>query len=239
MNLFYAEPELIAGSSLILEGPEFHHAFKVLRMQRGDVIRLTDGKGIIYSGVVAGVEKRSARIEIEEKREGADLRPRYSVAVGNIRQRSRIEFAIEKAVELGVRQFLLFNGDHSEKGGVKLERLHTAALSAMKQSLRSWLPGVRHCDSLERLLDESPFAPVYMADETLDMAADPIRSEQEQDEPLLVIGPEGGFSEMERALLKARKAKGFSLGCARLRTETAVLAALCKFNTNAEASQDH
>jgi 16S rRNA (uracil1498-N3)-methyltransferase len=124
-------------------------------------------------------------------------------------------------VELGVDEIIVFRGDHSEKGNVRLDRLESTALSAMKQSLRVFLPKVSFAESLADVIEsyEQAGAIIY-ADETLEQKV----SQSHLDSNLmLVVGPEGGFSESERNVLKNRGGVPYSLGDKRLRTETAAV----------------
>jgi 16S rRNA (uracil1498-N3)-methyltransferase len=220
MNLFYTPIEFIQLPTVRLKGQEARHASKVLRLKRGDSIHVTDGVGHVYECVVESVGKEQIEAIVQSTHQEPKINPGVSILVGLIKKRDRLEFAIEKSVELGADQLIVFRGDHSEKGNVRLDRLEAAAISAMKQSLRAYLPTICFEKSLKSALESLPDKGLVIhADETLD-GFQPVRDSKIY---TAVIGPEGGFSEGERGLLKKAGSVPYSLGSKRLRTETAVI----------------
>jgi len=226
MNLFYTETihQSEAVSIFLLEGQEAHHAVQVLRLKAGDHLHATDGKGHIFHGVIKEVNKTSVRAAIEQQVAHPAPTPEICIAIGLIKKRERLEFAIEKAVELGVTRFVIFNADRSEKKGMRLERLKTAALGAMKQSLRCWLPVIEECPNLDTLLKNYEGIKTIVADEKEEPGSAGRRVWNRHQKLLFIVGPEGGFSDRERDVLDQTDAERFSLGRYRLRTETAVIA---------------
>lgn len=226
MNLFYTEKSRIQPPVLNLDNREAQHAAKVLRLREGDKIHVTDGEGRIYLCEIRSLSKNGLSAEITETELIAADKPHITVVLGLIKKRDRLEFALEKCTELGANAFIVFRGDHSEKEKVRTERLESAVLSAAKQSLRAWLPPVTVCGSLDEALENVPeMAGILMADETespgnVNLSADV----SGRSELILVIGPEGGFSERERKLLEKLNSEKVSLGSYRLRAETAAIA---------------
>jgi 16S rRNA (uracil1498-N3)-methyltransferase len=221
MNIFYTPANLISPTSLKLTGQEAKHATRVLRIRLGDQIHVTDGAGKLYHCSVTEIQKSDVICNILETQSEERKSPFVTLVVGLIKKRDRLEFAVEKCVELGVDEIVVFRGDHSEKGNVRLDRLESTALSAMKQSLRVFLPKVSFAESLADVIEsfEQAGAIIY-ADETLEQKV----SQGHLDNNLmLVVGPEGGFSESERNVLKNRGGVPYSLGDKRLRTETAAV----------------
>lgn len=230
MNLFYTtnvtrgdEREAIR---CLLEGTEAHHAIHVLRKSVGETLFATDGEGTLYEGVIESIEKETVDVAIRKQTVHTGPAPEITIAVGLIKKRDRLEFAVEKAVELGVTRFVIFRGDRSEKKGLRVDRLQAAALSAMKQSLRCWAPEVIEADSVEEVLKkaESEGTKTVIADEQEEPGRIGRRAWNRFDRLLFVVGPEGGFSDRERELFQTVEADRFSLGRYRLRTETAVIA---------------
>lgn len=226
MNLFYALPEQVQGNTLSLSGDEARHAVKVLRFKAGDIIYVTDGVGNRYKGRIEVTGKSSLEISILEKHET----PKHSelvLVLGLIKNRQRLEFAIEKAVELGCTEIVLFKSDHSERAKVNLERLQSIAISAMKQSLRNYLTSVRFKNSLPEAINA-------YNDHTLIAAHEKKKGGKPEffylsQNCVALVGPEGGFSDDEIRLLKKRQGHIISLGDYRLRAETAVVALLSRF----------
>jgi 16S rRNA (uracil1498-N3)-methyltransferase len=221
MNLFYADPEDIHESVITIRGQEAKHISKVMRFSEGDEIRVTDGRGSDFACKVDQVSKNEVLAVIQQKKSEERKKPYLILCMGIIKKRDRLEFAVEKSVELGIDEIVLFRGVYSQKENVREDRLNAAALSAMKQSLRFWLPEIRVAKSLEEALSS-------LRKNCTVIAADETKEVQEYTLPktgccMLVVGPEGGFSEKERNVLKTCSARYCSLGKKRLRTETACM----------------
>jgi len=221
MNIFYSPPSSITPNSLKLTDQEAKHATKVLRVRVGDLIHVTDGAGKLFRCKVADIQKSDVVCNILDINTEKIKLPYVTLVIGLIKKRDRLEFAVEKSVELGADEIIVFRGDHSEKGNVRLDRLESTVLSAMKQSLRVFLPKVSFAENLSDAVDsiEQSSSLIY-ADETLDEG---VLESQLSNQLMLVVGPEGGFSESERNLLKKKEGIPYSLGEKRLRTETAAV----------------
>lgn len=225
MNLFYTNSVIKSADQeeFLLEEQEAAHAGKVLRVTEGDTVRATDGLGTIYEGIVTTVTRHEIRVKVADKIFSPKQAPEISIAVGNIKKRDRLEFAVEKAVELGVSQVIIFQAAHSEKKSIRLGRLKSTALSAMKQSLRAWLPDISVEQSLEELLKKNRNSRIIVADENKKDVLknrDVLKNEQQV---LFIVGPEGGFTADEMKLIDGKGYEKISLGGYRLRTETAVI----------------
>ncbi|PWN06618.1 RsmE family RNA methyltransferase [Rhodohalobacter mucosus] len=229
MNLFYAKPEHIHRPLLQLEGGEADHALKVLRYRKGDEIHVTDGEGIHYTAQITETGKGHLIAEITEERSAAEHKPKVIILIGLIRKRDRLEYAVEKCVELGADRILLFRGDHSEKQNVRMDRIEATVLSAMKQSLRLTLPDCQLYQNLSDALKASGKGKLIMADETADDQQQKITESPSNEAFRLIVGPEGGFSRQERDLLDQAGAAAYSLGLNRLRTETAAAVMVDRF----------
>ncbi len=229
MNIFYAPPERHQGELIKLTGQEARHASKVLRYREGDDITVTNGKGGWYEGEVRQISSDSVLVGIRSSRSIADYDPSLVLGLGIIRKRDRLEFAIEKAVELGVSAIALFRGRHSVKENVRMDRLEATALSAMKQSLRAWLPEVKLYDNVEQVLQAyNEYRPLIAHEKAdRDTSAD---LNIEEGKLLLMVGPEGGFSKEEISSMKLKGGETVSLGEYRLRTETAAITLINRFS---------
>lgn len=230
MNLFYAPPEQCADGVIYLKDDEAHHATHVLRYKTGDTISVVDGKGSWFEGEIISISKNEVSVSVKKSRrlvEENRLRHRI-LALGLIKSRQRLEFAIEKAVELGATEIVLFRSQNTEREKVRMGRLDLIARSAMKQSLRSWLPGVRFVPSVSDLIHEYKDYHILLAHEK--HGGNPeVKSEWLTDDRLLIlIGPEGGFTEEEVTMLADAGADLVSLGDYRLRAETAAMAFMAR-----------
>lgn len=229
MNLFYADSKDVQKNSLIIKGQEAQHISKVLRHSIGDTIFVTDGKGRCYTSRITEFKKTTVFLDIIEIEEEPLKEPQVVLCLGIIKKRDRLEFAVEKAVELGVAKFVLFKGEHSQKGNVREDRLESTAIAAMKQSLRFYLPDIIIEDSLENAVSShSKNSNVIIADETIDEKGKVFNNHQKQ-EYFLIVGPEGGFSKSEREFLATFQAEYYSLGEKRLRAETAAIIMVDRF----------
>ncbi|MBD3616174.1 MAG: 16S rRNA (uracil(1498)-N(3))-methyltransferase [Gracilimonas sp.] len=225
-NVFFTEPGNIYGNQLELEGQEARHAAKVLRFNIGDQLFASDGKGNRYRTKVTSISKNSVLADIEETTSHPESRVKKVLAFGAIKKRDRLEFAVEKAVELDAWEICVFDADHSERSRVNEERLRSIVLSAFKQSKRYWLPKVVYKDSLDEVFkDYQGFNPVMAHMEVEENRADKLN----EGNNLLLVGPEGGFSDREIELAKENGTAFISLGKYRLRAETAVTAILSQF----------
>lgn len=234
MNLFYAPPEQVSGRRIELGASEARHATRALRYRKGDPIRVTDGEGSLYEGTVSEITPKRVVLEWEEKSQEPPPRPDCVLGMGVIKKRDRMEFAVEKAVELGVWHVALFRSRHTVKENVRLDRLESTALSAMKQSLRCWLPAVELFDSPEAVMGRFGGRKILLAHRESE-GKNPARP-SENEKFLLLVGPEGGFSGEEVDRLVERGARSISLGDHRLRTETAALVLLDRVRQNRASS---
>ncbi len=226
MNLFYTKKVDHAAdpAEFLLEDQEAVHAGKVLRIAKGGRIMATDGQGTIYAGKVTTIAGNLLRVAVTGKTEHPKPDPDVTIAIGNIKKRDRLEFAVEKAVELGVSRILIYQAGRSEKKRTRMDRLESIALGAMKQSLRPWLPKVNEHKDLGTLLDENRDSRIVVADERKEGSGQELAGLKREKNLLFVVGPEGGFTEQEMELLQTYGAGSISLGHYRLRTETAVVA---------------
>lgn len=230
-NVFYTKPENIKGGQLELADQEARHAAKVLRFNAGDELFASDGKGNVYRTTIISISKSSVLTEIEETQFESEPQIKKVLAFGAIKKRDRLEFAVEKAVELDAWEICIFDADHSERSRINEERLESIALSAFKQSKRKWLPEIiikRSMDEVLKHYTDHHLILAHMEEE----AVQPVSLKNKKN--LLLVGPEGGFSDREIELAKARQAEFISLGKNRLRAETAVAAMLSQYLFNSQ-----
>lgn len=229
MNLFYAKPGEIQGSNIFIQGQEAEHITKVLRHSKGDEILVTDGKGKLYNCLIKEIKRNSIILNIQNAEKKEMIKPAIILCMGVIKRRDRLEFAVEKAVELGVSKIVLFKGEHSQKGNVRTDRIKNTAVSAMKQSLRSYLPDIVVENSLSDALHHYEiYSEIVVADETRNKNESDLIIENDRNF-FLIVGPEGGFSDSERESLNKFDPCYYSLGKMRLRAETAAIVMVDRF----------
>lgn len=225
MHIFYVPG--ITGDSCVMDESESRHCIRVLRMTKDDRVKLVDGKGGYYEGIITGSDPSACRIRITDSFQGFEKRGyRLHMAVSPIKNQERFEWLIEKIVELGIDEITPLVCRNTEKKGIKTERINNIIISAMKQSLKAYKP----------LLNEAlPFREFIAAGHSgIKMIAHCDRGSELKKmdlvyrkgmDALILIGPEGDFSKEEIDLALSSGYAGISLGTSRLRTETAGIAA--------------
>ncbi len=225
MQLFY-QPDLTADATECFFGQEeSRHIIKVLRKKKGDELLVTNGKGRVFTGTISEASQNSCEIAIISHEKTVRPMHRLHLAVAPTKNSDRYEWFLEKATEIGIDEITPIICDHSERNIIKKERLQKVILSAMKQSLRSYLPklneAVTFSDFLEQDLPKRRFIAHCQEGEKADF-----KRRLEPDKKILVlVGPEGDFSESEIDLAKSKGFIPISLGEYRLRTETAAILA--------------
>ena len=245
MNQFLIpSPTIPNPPDLHLEGDEAKHALKVLRLREGDACLVTDGKGFQARCSVGDVYQSALTLRVDEIMEVKPRSSEITIALGLLKKRDRMEWALEKCTELGAAGLWLVHMDHSERSVVKLERAQAVVESALKQSKGAFMPDLRTFQSLDDVLKPdwlASFDRVVLADETVtdaDVDSKGVNRHSTTSSPanpsriLVIIGPEGGISARERVLLDSfamnpiPRMETISLGANRLRAETAAISAL-------------
>jgi 16S rRNA (uracil1498-N3)-methyltransferase len=228
MESFYVPPHQIKESHLTIRDEEHHHITRVLRMQPGDEVLVVDGKGTAYFCRIASISIRETECVVESMITAYnEPAVRVTLMLPILKNRSRMEWLIEKGTELGVTVFLPIITSRTIPERIRLDRLEKIAAAAMKQCKRSVLPRIQEEKDLEYILrnEINEYDAVYIGDEG---RTDIIRLGKENvnlpgKNILLLAGPEGGFTEEETALSIDCGAVPVSLGKRRLRAETAAL----------------
>ncbi|MDY6370931.1 MAG: 16S rRNA (uracil(1498)-N(3))-methyltransferase [Bacteroidales bacterium] len=233
MQLFYS-PDITPSALCTLDPEESRHAVRVLRMRQGDPIDVTDGRGALHHCTIVEASEKGCVVQPLT----SDLRPPTSdlhLAVAPTKNPSRMEWLVEKAVEMGVGDITLLRCDRSERSFLKTERLQKLAVSAMKQSLRTLLPAIGEAvvlrDWLHSKFKIQNSELKFIAHCEAGQPRTPLADLLEPGRPAtILIGPEGDFSAEEIALALELGFRSVSLGPSRLRTETAALYAVAAFN---------
>ncbi|WP_163717987.1 16S rRNA (uracil(1498)-N(3))-methyltransferase [Mangrovibacterium lignilyticum] len=224
MQLFYT-PD-IKGNSYTLIETESKHAIRVLRLNEGDIIQLIDGLGTFYTAKITEANPKRCQIEVLTKEEEYGKRKSYvHVAVAPTKNIDRLEWFLEKATEIGIDEITPVLCDHSERKVIKDDRLEKVIISAMKQSLKAYMPKLNPLTPLKELLDIEFQGKKFIAHcHELDKRL--LKTEiATSNSNLILIGPEGDFSETEIEQALKNEFIPVSLGNSRLRTETAALVA--------------
>lgn len=213
------------------------HAVKVMRLKEGDALHLFCGDGFDYQCVLRQIEKRSAQVEVQSRQAVDNESPLNIRLLQGISSGDRMDYTIQKAVELGVREIFTLStersvtklsGDRAEK---RLEHWQGVAIAACEQSGRAVIPKVHAPSTLAQWLSQHTSA------DHLNILLNPVGAKRLASLPVptgaihLLIGPEGGLSQAEIELAMEWGFQSTVLGPRILRTETAALTAMASMHT--------
>lgn len=230
MQLFYVPNFSLDEPYLTPE--ESHHAVKVLRLKAGAELHLTDGAGNLYTTEIAEPHFKKTRLFVNQVAKPQTPRPVYvHLVVAPTKSPERMEWFVEKAIEIGIEEISFVLCEHSEKKQLNFERIQRVAVSAMKQSLKLFMPRLNplmtFADFMHKPFVQSQRFIAYLPEKAPPMLASRVKPMQSY---CLLIGPEGDFSSKEVNWAMANEFQPVSLGQSRLRTETAALIGVHTFN---------
>ena len=231
MHLFY-QPTLSPADTVgTLTDDDARHATRTLRLGPGQAIFVTDGRGNRYGSVITKADNKGCLFRIEAVQTVAPRPFSVRICVAPTKNMDRIEWFVEKGVELGIERISFFFGQHSERRALRLERIEKIAVAAMKQSLQSWLPQLDEAVPLSHLIGNMQAGQRFIAHLPEGGQAAHLFSAARPNSPYTVlIGPEGDFSAQEVQQATAAGFQLVTLGPNRLRTETAALSACQSLN---------
>lgn len=215
----------LAPGLLILPDDAAHHAARVLRLAAGDPVVLFNGEGGEHHGQIAGIDRRVVSVQLDRFNPDNRESPLDITLVQSITSGERMDYALQKAVELGVshivpiiteRASIKLKADRAEK---RLEHWRKVIISACEQSGRNVIPGLASICELGQWLEQKTEATCLLlhpqANERLSSVTNVTQA------VAIVVGPEGGFSDQEIELMQARGCRLVQLGPRVLRMETA------------------
>ena len=231
MFLFHSND--IQGDQAHFNEIETRHCVQVLRKTSGDAIQFVDGEGGWYHGNISSISKKHFTARIEKTT--VYPKPAFSIhlAIAPTKNIDRFEWFLEKATEFGIEEVTPIICENSERRRIRPERLEKILLSAMKQSLKPFLPKLNELVDFEAFIKDTA-----TNDDDLRFIAHCRNAElpllrdncPKQKSVTVLIGPEGDFSMSEIELALANGFNEISLGKSRLRTETAGIAAVHTIN---------
>jgi 16S rRNA (uracil1498-N3)-methyltransferase len=227
MQIFYVPH--ISGGLFSLEKDESRHLLKVLRKQVGDEVVVTDGRGGRYQCKILIGDLKKCQLEVLSKDLIPEPTPRLSIAIAPTKSMDRLEWFVEKATEIGVHAIHPVRCKNSERTTLKIDRLNRVAVAAMKQSIRFRVPAIHQLVTFNELLESRFEDDKFLAH--LGPEARPLSASlDKQKDTLIMVGPEGDFTEDELRLAQKADFRQVTLGQSRLRTETAGVVAATAFN---------
>ena len=207
-------------AQFLLPEDESKHIVRVLRMVPGDSFLLLNGKGLLVTVKLVEDHPKRCLVEVLSREQKSQPNEGFHLAIAPTKNLDRMEWMVEKIVEIGAVRLSFLQGDHSERVNLKLERLERVAISAMKQAKHDFLLQIDPIQTVDVFIQQFPVGGIAHC------------LEGEKESLLLakltgpvLIGPEGDFSPREVKLALGSGYKAVHLGESRLRTETAGLVA--------------
>lgn len=227
LPFFYIDESPNAGT-IVLKEDTSKHIIQVLRMQNGEALQLTDGKGNLFLAEITDNNRKRCAVSIKQTINHQRPTVNVTIAISLLKNTSRFEWFLEKATEIGVNGIIPLVCERTEKTAFKHERLNNILISAMLQSQQTYLPVLqeplkfqqfitKQFDNTSKFIahceDENNKAPLI--NKLINRPAS----------KLILIGPEGDFTKEEISQSLQNDFIAVSLGETRLRTETAGLVA--------------
>lgn len=230
MQLFYHSP--IQENSFLLEKEEAHHLIKVLRKSAGDQVSFTDGEGNLFTCLLQELSLKKTVVKVLDKKHFDKNTYHIHLAIAPTKNADRMEWMVEKAVEIGLDKLTLMKTTNSERNFLKADRLEKKAISALKQSLKFYKTIIQQENSFQELVTDPIYADtekfIAYVDEELPHHLIDLATKGRN--YLILIGPEGDFTPEEISFATSHGFQPCSLGPSRLRTETAGLVAVHSLN---------
>lgn len=230
LQLFYTTH--IENKYAYLPEVEARHAVQVLRKKVGDLLHFVDGQGNWYEGIINETGKKKCILEIITIKENfAPLPVHLHIGIAPTKNIDRLEWFLEKATEIGISEITPILCQRSERKNIRLDRLEKVVVSAMKQSLKAYLPKLNNLTPFPKFIQSidsqtatsSRFIAHCAEDEKKQLLQ---RNYTTGSDVCILIGPEGDFSTPEVELAFQHGFGAVSLGNSRLRTETAGIVAV-------------
>lgn len=228
LPFFYKEDLITSGIDVLLDEDTSKHIVQVLRMQNGEQLQLTNGRGDLFTCEITDNNRKRCGTRIlqttNHKRQSSNI----TIAISLVKNNSRFEWFLEKATELGVTEIIPLVCTRTEKTAFKFERMKSILVSAMLQSRQCYLPVLHEPARFEQVIASSGHQQKFIAHcieaekrNLAEMINESLFSK------IILIGPEGDFTSTEVNEATRNHFIAVSLGETRLRTETAGIAAAC------------
>ena len=233
-------PELSSSSYKCTNIKQIHHLAKVLRLKANDPVELFDGQGTIANGIIKEIEKDYINFHIDDISFMQNpYQKSYQAIIPYIKKENLI-YSLQKLIELGVNSILIYKPDHLDQSLAKKDlsklnlRLEEAMISACEQSGCNHVPTIHYFNELKECLHSIKITSDTEGLFVLDTIANRFIKDHEilsLNSITLITGPESGFSETERHMIKELGLQSLKIGHYVLRAETAPVIGLSKFHS--------
>ncbi len=226
LPFFYIE-EITATDNLVLNEETSKHVVQVLRMQNGEELQLTDGKGNLFTTEIIDNNRKRCTVKILQNSNLKPQIPNITIAISLIKNANRFEWFLEKATEIGITEIVPLICTRTEKQHFRHDRMQGILISAMLQSQQTFLPFLHEPIKLNEVISKATQQQKFIAhceDENnkVQLTSQLLTPSTSK---LILIGPEGDFTKEEIQLALQNTFIPVALGNTRLRTETAGMVA--------------
>jgi 16S rRNA (uracil1498-N3)-methyltransferase len=227
LPFFYKEDLTASSTDVTLDEATSKHIVQVLRMQNGEQLQLTNGKGDLFTAEITDDNRKKSTVSVIQKSKINNLKSKISIAISPIKNNTRFEWFLEKATEIGVSEIIPLICSRTEKTAFKFERMKNILVSAMLQSQQCWLPVLHEPTKFNEVVKSSAQQQKFIA-HCIDSAKRSLSdlNNESLSSKIILIGPEGDFTADEIDLALQNHFSAVSLGETRLRTETAGMVAV-------------
>ena len=226
LPFFYKEDLVASNTDIVLDEPTSKHIVQVLRMQNGEQLQLTNGKGILFTAEITDNNRKRCSTRILQTTNYKPQTTNITIAISTVKNNTRFEWFLEKATEIGVAEIIPLICTRTDKIVFKFDRMKSILVSAMLQSQQCWLPALHEPTKFNALVKSSSQQQKFIA-HCIDDAKRNLSdlNNGSLSSKIILIGPEGDFTADEIELALQNHYSAVSLGETRLRTETAGIVA--------------
>jgi 16S rRNA (uracil1498-N3)-methyltransferase len=230
MQLFYTPG--LNSNEYTLDEQESKHCIKVLRMHNGDELNLIDGIGNLYTAAIINDNYKACKLRIIDIKKEFEKRDYWlHIAIAPTKNIERFEWFLEKATEIGIDEITPIISEKSERKQVNNERLERIIISAMKQSIKAYKPKLNEAISFKNFISVKDNSKSKFIAHCIDSEKQELKNiYKKTGNAIVLIGPEGDFSQNEVNTAVNNAYSPVSLGNSRLRTETAGVVACHTIN---------
>ena len=226
LPFFFKEDLVASDTTVVLDEASSKHIVQVLRMQNGEQLQLTNGKGDLFTAEISDNNRKKCSVKMLQTTNHKPQTTNITIAISPVKNNTRFEWFLEKATEIGVTEIIPLICERTEKTAFKFERMKSILVSAMLQSQQTWLPVLHEPTKFNELVQSCTQQQKFIA-HCIDDAKRSLSdlNNESLSSKIILIGPEGDFTADEIELALQNHFSAVSLGETRLRTETAGIVA--------------
>jgi 16S rRNA (uracil1498-N3)-methyltransferase len=224
LPFFYQKEINLQQTQLVLNEETSKHCVQVLRMQQGEQLQITNGIGTIITTKIVVADKKNCIVKMLETTHLPPTKKQICIAISLLKNNSRFEWFLEKATEIGITEIIPIISKRTERQHFKLDRLNNILISAMLQSRQVFLPILHQPINYNDIINLPRFTTKLIA-HCVEEKRTAIKEINISNNTLILIGPEGDFTQDEIQLALQQNYQPIILGNTRLRTETAGIVA--------------